>query len=1107
MPTPDDRTVPPLSDRTAAAPVTAGAARTVHTEVQAYQPHFPAPGMPAVPGYVVSREVGRGGMGAVYAALDPAFQRDVAVKVMHPGQDAGRFVVESRVTARLPHPGVPPVHALGTLPDGRPFLVMKLVRGRTLSAAIDDATDEDLPDLLAAFERVCETVGFAHSNGVIHRDLKPQNVMVGQFGEVLVMDWGLAKELRTPEELRIADCGLRIKDHSTGARETPNLSSNPQSAIRNPQSKDPQSADATRLGEIKGTPAYMSPEQARGEPVDARTDVFALGGILAAILTGVPPFYGRTAMDTVLKAARAELDDCFARLDECAYDPELVALARKCLAADPAERFASGVELADAVADYRAGVEERLQRAERERAVAAAEAREQRKRRRVQGLLAGVLALLVALAGGVAVWRVNARAERARKAERELAERQAQAEQAGRTARDAIDLGVALRRQLRFAEAERALEQGRAAANAAGGDLVRQLDRARADAQFAGELDAIRYRKREWVAGPGLDAPSGFDVSAAPARYEAAFAVRGLPLRTIDPAAAARTVAASAVSRELVAALDDWALFEPDPAFRARLLQVARKADPDPWRDEFRDPAAWADPAALARLAAAAKPETAPPAVTAAFATVLGSAGLNPAPLLTAARAAHPDDFGLAFALGLWYAGRGDQVRAIGPYEAARALRPDNASARNNLGVAYYFTGEYAAAAAVFREIVRRDPTSTSALNNLGGALHGMNDFAGAAAAYRDLVKLLPDDGLAYSHLGTALAEGGQFDEGIAANLRAVELSPRSVRCRTNLAVAYRLKGDYQRALVVYREVLALDPTDVFARNSFGVLWRDAGHYEAAIQEFKAALRLNPANAGTLNNLGNVYDRAGRPEVAVAPLLESIRLAPNVPDAHLHLGNALHHSGDLDGAVRAFQTVIQLAPNYARPYTNLGSIYRQRGNLAAAVAAHTRAVTLAPDFAIGHYNLGQTLRDTGDPDGALAAYRKATNDRQTATLALYQIGTILEERSDMPGAAGAFEDAVRADERNYFAHAALARLYGRLEKYDAAVASAERAVALAPAYADGYGELGLVRQRMGDIVGARAALLVAARLDGEKWTAPLVGLSRPLAPPPRPVEP
>ncbi|QJW96351.1 serine/threonine-protein kinase [Frigoriglobus tundricola] len=159
------------------------------------------PQLPAVPGYRVTHEIARGGMGCVLAARDLVLDRDVAIKVLLPGGDtadaARRFVTESKVTAQLPHPNVPPVYALGTLGDGSPFLVMKLVAGRTLAALLEQrgAPGDDLSRFVQAFEQVCLAVGFAHSQGVVHRDLKPANIMVGAFGEVQVMDWGLARLL------------------------------------------------------------------------------------------------------------------------------------------------------------------------------------------------------------------------------------------------------------------------------------------------------------------------------------------------------------------------------------------------------------------------------------------------------------------------------------------------------------------------------------------------------------------------------------------------------------------------------------------------------------------------------------------------------------------------------------------------------------------------------------------------------------------------------------------------------------------------------------------------------------------------------------------------
>ena len=343
------------------------------------------------PGYELGEEIGRGGMGVVRRAKDLALDRTVAVKILHDRFDpnsatALRFLEEARITAQLQHPGIPAVYHVGRTAAGGPFLAMKLIRGNTLDAILAKRVSEPF-HVLAVFEAICQAVGYAHAHDVIHRDLKPANVMVGSFGEVQVMDWGLAKVIRNTE------FGVRKENQVAAPTDT-------NTEIRSVRDTD---GTVTQAGLVMGTPAYMSPEQAGGEHdrVDRRADVFGLGGVLCAMLTGVPPYEGTSAESVRLNAVRGETGPALARLDACGAEPEVVALCKRCLSFDPAGRPADADVLAHEIAALRRASDERARTAELSRATAEVHLAEQKKRRRLAVLAgASVAAVLTAGIGG-----------------------------------------------------------------------------------------------------------------------------------------------------------------------------------------------------------------------------------------------------------------------------------------------------------------------------------------------------------------------------------------------------------------------------------------------------------------------------------------------------------------------------------------------------------------------------------------------------------------------------------------------------------------------------------------------------------------------------------
>jgi eukaryotic-like serine/threonine-protein kinase len=379
-------------------------------------PHRAPPDLPPgsrIDDYEIIEEMDRGGRGIVYRVRDAKLNRSLAVKVLLPelrdNADAvRRFLEERQVTAQLQHPGIVPVHSVGELPDGRPYFAMKLVEGRTLSALLKERaentspqrkqgsaslgledsthstkdTQADLPQFLGIFLQICQAVAYAHSREVIHRDLKPKNVMVGAFAEVQVMDWGLGKVRAGGAAQSTVDANAihTVRTGSTGA--------------------------STKDGAVAGTYAYMSPEQARGEVdrIDERADVFGLGAVLCEILTGLPPYGGELALEIYKRAAAGDLADAFHRLDHSGADTELIALAKDCLAVERDARPRNAGVVAQRLAAHLANVQERLHKAELERAAAEARAREERRRRRWQGAAALIAVLFLTAGAGLTFW-------------------------------------------------------------------------------------------------------------------------------------------------------------------------------------------------------------------------------------------------------------------------------------------------------------------------------------------------------------------------------------------------------------------------------------------------------------------------------------------------------------------------------------------------------------------------------------------------------------------------------------------------------------------------------------------------------------------------------
>jgi len=267
--------------------------------------------------YQIIGEHGRGGLGRVFRAHDVELGRDVAIKelISRASTSELRFVREALITARLEHPGIVPVHEAGRWPDGTPFYAMKLVSGRPLRSLIAERTTvEQRTGLLHHVIAVADAIAYAHGRNIIHRDLKPANVIVGDFGETVVIDWGLAKDLSSTDDSDLSGSPFRT----------------------NPED------DLTAAGTILGTPAYMAPEQERGDRVDQRVDVFAIGAMLWELcsMQKVPPI-DRNLRHRLLRKA--------------AIDRDLITIIDKALEPDPRRRYFDAGALAADLKAFKSG--------------------------------------------------------------------------------------------------------------------------------------------------------------------------------------------------------------------------------------------------------------------------------------------------------------------------------------------------------------------------------------------------------------------------------------------------------------------------------------------------------------------------------------------------------------------------------------------------------------------------------------------------------------------------------------------------------------------------------------------------------------------------------
>jgi serine/threonine-protein kinase len=817
--------------------------------VKPSSPEMPAP---AERGdrYVLFGEIARGGMGAILKGRDADLGRDLAVKVLLEGHQGNadyvrRFIEEAQIGGQLQHPGIVPVYELGTFGDQRPYFTMKLVKGRTLAALLNERQGraDGQSRFLGIFEQVCQTVAYAHARGVIHRDLKPTNVMVGGFGEVQVMDWGLAKVLK---EGGVADEQPAPHPVSVSVIRTVRSGSN---------------MDESQAGSVLGTPAYMAPEQAEGdvEQVDRRADVFGLGSILCEILTGLPAYTGKKAAEVMRKAARGDTADALSRLDASGADAELITLAKDCLAAEMDQRPRDASVVAARILAHRTGVQERLRQAEITQAEETARAEEaikragvERDRRRLTVALAASIIGLALLGGGGWTYLAQQRAANRLKTERLVSEK--------------LEEATLLRGQAKTA-AVGDLSKWSAAITTAGeaqsllgvldhspstrqrvAELVTLMEREKTDAEhraaeaerdrkFIDRLEEIRLARYEG------DHRSDNNYSDA---YAIAFREFGVDFEKLDPTETGKLLSMRSDPTSIAFFVDDWffALKSNAQLFDARVegrmdydeslkmlnhtkqsLKILREVihiiDSDPWRRRVRDLGNDSDEKSL-RAIAHDEPQLSKQ--SAKNLLLLGQAVLAcrifdeqdslAETIMKKAWRLAPSDYWICAALA-----RLSAKERVAFATAAVSLRPDNRWAREALGDARVFPYNLRPQFEYGDGKVRRARTDFSDSDANQQALDE------AISDYQEAIRISPEAPHAHLSLARALFhKKTRLTEAIEAYRQGMRLEPEAEDPHVEFALFLCLNNRNNEAISEMHEAIRLDPNGFMTYHYYDIL-------------------------------------------------------------------------------------------------------------------------------------------------------------------------------------------------------------------------------------------------------------------------------------------
>lgn len=1071
--------------------------------------------------YELGELIARGGMGAIYLAYHRPLKRSVAIKILLADPRTSptlvrRFMDEAQIASQLQHPGIAPVHDIGEAPDGRPFFAMKLIKGRTLADLLAERTSpsSDGPRFLSIFDQVAQTVAYAHSKGVIHRDLKPLNIMVGAFGEVQVMDWGLAKVLG---EQTLAPAPKADDPHS---------------AIESDRSDD----SGTQAGAIMGTLAYMPPEQARGEieAITRRADVFSLGALLCEILTGLPPYTG-TREEVRAYATLGHVQQAIERLDQSGADAELIALAKHCLKAAPADRPPNAGAVSQTVKQHLDATQEKLRQAEIERARVEVRQLADRRRRRLQIGMAVSAALLLILVGGVWFQKQAQRSLKLEQTRRAVDVAITKAEQK-RIESKQINTGANKERALQaLGKASEALELARRAEETFALGIVdeqlrdhvqgyiRDLEieeqeatervaQAEREIRFLDELSNVRYDRYQPVAKPEKKVePKGTPLAveqpqqdAPKASYDKAFQILGIHALTWPATQVAQKIQSlptGDVREQATLALYAWSENVSEPE-RKKLDAILDTCETDAWRIRYRQAIRSKQKVQTEQLVAEAFKVRLP-----APAYLLLSRKLDQPPrrreLLNHASLYYPEDSFISEALAdsihphrSWRnwsekhvsdSVRSARQRAHMHYLAALAGRPESIHLRCRIAECLPTQEALAwvrANLVIFRESARlqrmlgdvlqvEDPKSAAAcyrkafeldpsppyLERLARATEDHDGIEAKIRLLREVVKQYAHNAWSHNALGNALREISDFDGAFASYRKAVEIEPRELESYHGQAECYRGKKDAEGEVRVFRELVERDPTNAQAHARLADNLNEKTDWQGAVASYRRATELAPD--------AHYWQPFTKALIATGDWTGALRIAnrfaSNDPEsfwAHDLLGDEAKNKGNIEEALIHYRRAIELRPDRSS-FPGLETALQLKGNSQYTRSFWTSLIEMHPSVSEYHLQLGLFLHAIGERESARVRFRKAATLTQPGSAGFMVMRNKIIGVGEAECALQILRDEVRRNPDDEYTWSVLARNQEETGDVEGAIASFRKVVELDPTsyYFSNYVEL------------------------------------------------